>query len=168
MDINDIDKFQKLMAGLAENFSATLSDVGIDLMFEALKNYSYQQIYGSSIKIMRTRKYTGMPTISEFITNIEGTKDDLADYQYGLILRAIRELGSYTHPRFKDQITQSLVDNRFGWVKICSINPKDMEFFARDFKAAYRAAAVETTQGAIGYGKQRDLTDMLKKIGNVP
>lgn len=168
MDINDIDKFQKLMAGMAENFSATLSDVGIDLMFEALKNYSYQQVYSASIKVMRTRKYTGMPTISEFITNIEGTKDDIADHQYGLILRAIRELGSYTHPRFKDQTTQSLVDNRFGWMKICSINPKDMEFFARDFKSAYRAAVGETIQGAIGYRKQRDLIDMVKKIGNGP
>ena len=166
MDINDIDKFQKLMAGLAENFSATLSDVGIDLMFETLKNYSYQQVYGAAIKIMKTRKYTGMPTISEFITNIECTKDDKADYQYGLVLRAIRELGSYTHPRFKDPITQSLVDNRFGWGKICNINPKDMEFFARDFKAAYQAASNGSEKTMIGHGNQNNVIDMLKKIGN--
>jgi hypothetical protein len=168
MDINDIDKFQKLMAGMAENFSATLSDVGIDLMYETLKKYSYQQVYEAALKIMKTRKYTGMPTISEFITNIDGTKDDLAEYQYGLILRAIRELGTYGHPRFKDQITQSLVDNRFGWMKICSINPKDMEFFARDFKTAYRSSAEGTSQSAIGYGRSCDLIDMVKKIGNGP
>ena len=165
MDINDIDKFQKLMAGMAENFSATLSDVGIDLMFETLKNYSYQQVYSAAITIMKTRKYTGMPTISEFITNIEGTKDDRADYQYGLVLRAIRELGTYTHPRFKDPITQSLVDSRFGWAKICNINPKDMEFFARDFKAAYKAQANNDARliGGVGHGR---VIDLVKKIGN--
>lgn len=168
MDDNDKTKFAEIMTGLAEDCSAILTQAGLRIKYEALKNYTIDQVKNAVIKVVKNNVYNKMPTTGTIINAIEWTKDDRVEYQYGLILRAIRELGTYGHPRFKDQITQSLVDNRFGWMKICSINPKDMEFFAKDFKSAYMAAAGETIQGAIGYRKQRDLIDMVKKIGNGP
>lgn len=167
MDDNDKKRFTILMMGLAEDCSATITNAGLRIKFEAMKNYTIEQVEDAVVKVVKGNVYTKMPTTGTIINAIEGTKDDRADYQYNLVLRAIRELGSYTHPRFKDPITQSLVDNRFGWGKICNINPKDMEFFSRDFKAAYQAASNGSDKTMIENTViTRPVLELLKNIGN--
>lgn len=151
MDNNDKKRFTILMMGLAEDCSATITNAGLRIKFEAMKNYTIDQIEDAVVKVVKENVFTKMPTTGTIIKAIEGTKDDKADYQYNLVLRAIRELGSYTHPKFKDPITQSLINNRFGWGKVCNTNPKDMEFFAREFKAAYQAASNGSGKTMIGH-----------------
>lgn len=44
MTKSDLKKFGLIMAGLAENFSAQLSDAGIMMRFEAMKDLTIEQI----------------------------------------------------------------------------------------------------------------------------
>ena len=145
MDDSDKAKFAQIMMGLAEDCSAKLSPQGLKMKFEAMKNHTIEEIEAAVVSVMKSNIYTKMPTTGTILNAITGTTEDKAEFQFNLILRAIREVGSYGTPRFKDRVTQSIVYNRFGWNKICSIQQSDMGFFENEFKRAY------TTQSKSSY-----------------
>jgi len=165
--MNDSDKtrFAKIMTGLAEDCSAQMSKAGLHMRFEALKQFTIDQVETAVLSVMRSNVYTKMPTTGTIIQAIEGTMDDKAEYQYTVVLRAIRQLGNTGHPKFKDPITQSLIDDRFGWSAICTKHEKDLEFFARDFKAAYTAQDKNPTLQIKNENVAASCLGLVKKIG---
>jgi len=62
----DRQKFTQIMLGVAENFSAKITEEGINLRFQVLKEFSLDQVIVAAKKILFTRKYTTMPTIADF------------------------------------------------------------------------------------------------------
>lgn len=175
MKTEDKPRFFQLMAGLAEDCSAKLSKEGLALKFKALSGYSIEQVEAGVLRVMRENVYTKMPTTGTIINAIEGTADDRAEYQWSLVLKGIRVVGSYGHPKFRDLITQELVDNRFGWSKICNTQRSDLEFLGREFKKAYTqriGSAVFQIEGGpqaarIGYqgkGRAGDVQGLIQKI----
>lgn len=147
-------RFLKLMLGLSENFSANLTDNGLSLRYEALKQYQIESLENAAIELLRTRKYTTMPTVADFVELLEGSKADKAEYQFSLVVRAIKQTGRNKNPKFKDPVTQYLVDERFGWAAICNKPEKDIEFFGKDFKAAYNShKTIQNTE--IGHDERR-------------
>jgi hypothetical protein len=139
MESSDIGKFQKVMAGVAENFSSKLTEAGTDLMFEVLRQYSFDQFYQATIQVLKTRKYTTMPTIADYVEAIDGNLYDRAEFQCSQVIRAVRECGRNKTPNFKDQITKSIVNNHYGWISICDKEKKELPWFERDFKQKYVA-----------------------------
>ena len=166
MNDNDKIKFAEIMTGLAEDCSSTLTKAGLEIKYKALKNYTIEQVEVAVLAVMKSNIYTKMPTTGTIIQAIEGTQNDKAEYQYTVVLRAIRELGSCGHPKFKDPITQFLIDNRFGWLPICQKPEKDMEFFARDFKAAYVSQSKNSAAQIDYVPKNVKCVELLKTIGN--
>ena len=149
MDNNDKKRFAQIMTGLADDCSAKLSSHGLALKFEAMKHHSIEEIEAAVITVMKTNIYTKMPTTGTILNAITGTIDDRAELQYNIVLRAIREVGSYGTPIFKDRATQSIVFDRFGWSKICRMDHSQMGFFENEFKRAY------TTQSKPSYEAMR-------------
>ena len=140
MDSSDLEKFSKTMKGISENFSAKLSEPGIDLMFESLKQYSFEQFHRAVMKILRNRKYTGtMPAVAEYIEVIEGNNSDIAELQCSQVILAIRECGRNNIPNFKNLITKNIVTNHYGWENICNKSQSELPFFEKEFKAKYIA-----------------------------
>ena len=127
------------MLGLAENFSAKLTKNGINLKYRNLKHYSFEQIESASLQILRTRKYTTMPTVADFIDAIEGSTEENAEIQKSLFLSAIKNIGTNPNPKFEDKITHDIVYNRIGWSKIRQSNIKDIPFIVKDFKEFYKS-----------------------------
>ena len=141
MEKSDVKRFEDLMIGTGELFSNNLSPLGLELMFKALKRYSYEQINKATHEILRTRKYTKMPTVADFIEAIEGPQekidDDRAELQAMSVIDEIRRVGSWGAPRFDDPITADLVRRRFGWQSLCEMQTDKTSFFVREFKSAY-------------------------------
>lgn len=173
MKAEDKPRFVQLMAGLAEDCSAKLSKEGLALKFKALSGYSIEQVEAGVLRVMRENVYTKMPTTGTIINAIDGTADDQAEYQWSLVLKGIRVIGSYDHPKFRDPVTQELVDHRFGWGKICNTQRAELDFLGREFKKAYsqrKGSAVFQIgnqpggTGRIGQGKANEIQGLVQKI----
>lgn len=143
MDNKDLKKFSEIMVGMGELYGSSISSVGLDLIFEALKTYSIDQIKVAAHEILRTRKYTKMPTVADFITLLSGDKEhadeDMAELQAMAVINEIRRIGSSGSPKFYDHVTADIIKRRFGWDTICAMPTDQTSFFVRDFKAAYLA-----------------------------
>ena len=138
MQQSDLKEFLEVMFGMAENFSADLTDKGATMRFEALKAYDIEQIKESSMIILRTRKYTSMPTVADFVEAIEGDGDDLAEIQASLVNTSILNIGSNPIPIFDDPVTSDIIFRRIGWQKIRHSDMKEIPFIIKDFKSLYK------------------------------
>ena len=137
--MNDADKtkFAQLMAGLAEDCSAVLSKNGMAMRFEALREYTIEQVSEAVVRVMKDNVYNKMPTTGTIIQAISGAAEGRAELQIMAIRSEISRIGSYGSPKFKDGATQDLVSVRFGWRNICGMSAKEFDHFAREFKSAY-------------------------------
>ena len=141
MEQTDFNEFCKIMYLLAENFSSTVTKDGLKFRFAALKDYPLEKVKVAAMQITRTRKYTKMPTVADFVEAIEGDQasidEDRAELQAMAVIDEIRRVGSWGKPRFDDPITADLVRRRFGWQSLCEMQTDKTSFFVREFKAAY-------------------------------
>lgn len=137
MDNNDKIKFIGIMTGLADIFSSQVTDIGLNMRFEALKQYSIEQITDAAGIIARTRKYTTMPVPADFITAIDGDPEEVAEIQKSIVMGAIKSYNP--RQKFEDPITHDIIMNKIGWHKIGQVNTKEIPFILKDFKQMYLA-----------------------------
>ena len=126
------------MIGIGQNYGVQLESHFLEFMLKALGDYTMGQIEAAALQIVRTRKYTTMPTIADFVEAIEGKVEDKASVQALLVWGAIRRVGSYSHPVFEDSITGQIVCE-MGWKSICVTPENQQVWFLRNFAAAYKA-----------------------------
>lgn len=68
-------KFVKLLSAVCELYGKELSLMAIDIYYETLKEYSYEQINKAFNSVARTNKYNCIPKPAEIIENIEDRKN---------------------------------------------------------------------------------------------
>ncbi len=138
--MNDDDKkeFAEIMEVLADEFGGTISKMNLRLKFRALAEYSIEQIQQAALGIIREKMYPGMPRVSEFIAQIEGTETDQAEAEAQKVLRAIKQYGTRYSVVFDDPHTQAVVQSRGGWVALCStLLDSEIKWFVREFRESY-------------------------------
>lgn len=131
-------RFQALMRGLAENFSAEITEDGMLLRYRALSKYTIGQLEDASVRLLRRRVYTTMPTVAEFVLAIEGSSSMKADKQIQSIRNAISGCGRNGSPDFHDPITHYLVHSKFGWTRTCNKSEQEMYFLEKEFVTSYQ------------------------------
>jgi hypothetical protein len=152
MNIQDKSEFESMMRVMAENFSATVSVPLLKLYFKALEPYPLSQVQAAAFSIMSTRKYTKMPTLADFIENIQGgSSEDFAEVQARNVWMAIKQYGGAYPVVFDDPVTMAVVKIGFGgWSKLTSELEEDkMNWFIKDFIKTYGAFS---RQGVKEYG----------------
>ena len=136
MDNRDKIKFLDAMNGLADIFSASLTEVGLKMRFDALNQYSIEQVTEAATIIVRTRKYTTMPVPADFIEAINGNPDEIADIQKAVVMEAYNRYNP--RQKFKDPITQGVID-KIGWAKLGQVNKSEVPFLLNDFRNMYKS-----------------------------
>ena len=136
MNNSDKIKFLETMNGLADIFNASLTEIGLKMRFDALKQYSIKQVTEAATIIVKTRKYTTMPGPADFIEAIEGNPDEKADIQKSIVMEAYNRYNP--DHKFKDQTTQGVID-KIGWRKIGQVNFKEIPFLLKDFREMYKS-----------------------------
>jgi hypothetical protein len=157
MNSVDGERFRNLMLGMADNFRDSISREGMRLRWEMLKQYTIEQVEQAGLQIMKSRKFTKMPPVAEFIDAIEGERVPIelqAEQQWNEIISQIRSVGSYGTPVFRDPATKALIGRRFSWQNLCQSTENDLRFFRKEFIAAYSTEHAFSDGGLIEYHHQ--------------
>jgi hypothetical protein len=141
MNENNLERFSELMLNLAENFSASLTDRGIAVRFDALKRYGMHQVERACERLLYHHKYTKMPTVADFVEAIEGSEELNAHAEALGVIKAIKQYGAGKSVRFKDGTTSAVVQHMYGgWPELCRLMRESEEkWFVRDFIKTYTA-----------------------------
>lgn len=130
-------EFIKEFVVLLSYYKADLSTEIIALYYENLKDFSIEEFIKAKSKILKTRKFSNMPSIAEFIENLEGDADEKALNAWDEVLKAMDKFGAYESVAFKDTAITKAILNIGGWIELN--NADDLTWLKKDFIRAYKA-----------------------------
>ena len=145
MKPKDSEKFSVIMFGLSEEYGGNISEHSMDLKFEALKNYSIDQIAkaGTWIMLNREKTFPAVPTVQEFVAAIklqtpQLSADSIANIQADLVIQYSNQ--GKENVTFNDPITQKIMTTRWqygSWMR--DVKTKDLTWFKKEFIEAYKS-----------------------------
>lgn len=142
---NANEKFMQLMFEIGMNYGKKLNDDERKFFAMQAKRFGFDKFNTAVRKHMEDPdKGMFMPKIADIVANIQGTqKSNIADieskaqFQWMQVDRAIRNLGSYTTPSFKDPITSAVLSVMGGWVTICALTSDQLVWKQKEFIKNY-------------------------------
>jgi len=164
MNDNDKKEFAEIMYALGENFNAQVTKPGLRIRFEALKQYSMEQVRAACVEVVRNRKFHGMPNVAEIVAAIGDRTEDRAVAQAHKVIECIRSYGAYDTPTFDDPVTNAVMTKRFRWQEVCQLREDHLKWFIKDFSEAYRSYSTEQTREMIECDSQK-LKQLVENIG---
>ena len=153
----DVKEFSEIMVGMADNYGRTLTASGLRLRFEALQDYTIDQVTMAATKLLRTHRYNTMPTVGDFVAVLDHAEgkismSDRAEIEAGEVLAHLRRHGRTLKPRFKDPITSHLMSSRWRYLSWASyVKEADLKWWQKDFISAYNAHEAGTGARAGDY-----------------
>lgn len=159
--MEDLDKqaFAEMIVALAENYGQTVTRAGMALRFDALREYGIADIRRATMSLLRSRKYTTMPTVADFLEHLGGgSAEDKAELAAGKILKAVARVGRYASVSFDDPVVMAVIEGAYGgWPQLCeACAGNEVKFVRRELAKTYAAYA---RQGARHYGHLSGLTE---------
>ncbi len=163
----DETKFGNIMIGLAENFGADLTKQFIDLWYDMLTEdgYSLEQIQIGARKIVRERKYKGMPTYAEFVKAIAGKVgiESRAIVQADNLISHLNQYGASRLPLINDPITEHLMLYRWPYLPwACNVKESEIVWWKKEFVEAYQAHRETET---LEIGAPKKVKELIGGIG---
>lgn len=155
----------KVLLALAGNFGDTINTYTMklwEMMFEQ-DGITIDQVQEASVKIVKSRKISKMPTYAEFLEFIQGTSLENAEQQADIVLKFVRYYGSMKDPEFEDTITAHLMTFRWPyrhWIK--SFRVSETVWWRKEFVAAYQSYA--KSPGRIPASHQIDIKEHVQSL----
>lgn len=144
----ELKKFSQIMWGVAEDFGGTLSDNGLMMKFNALQEYSIEQISQAASWLLKHREksFPAVPTTKEIIDAIQnvagGGCQNAAEVQADLVLKKLRNEGGGGKCDFDDPVTQHLMSVRWPYQSwAANVLEKELVWWRKEFIEAYRSYA---------------------------
>lgn len=159
MENPDKQAFAEMMVALAENYGQTVTKAGMALRFDALREYDITDVRRAAMSLLRSRKYTSMPTVADFLEHMGGgSAEDKAEAAAGKALRAVAEAGRYASVTFDDAVLMAVIENAWGgWPEFCAAcSGPEVKFVRRELAKTYAAYA---RQGVRHYGHLSGITE---------
>ena len=140
MNNTDREAFAKKMIGLAEIYRDPISDMALEIYFDAFREFTYEQFCQGFQEVIKTHKYKNMPNPAEIIEAIEGGKNVKALSAWDKVIIDIRKRGRLQGGTFDSPAITQAVSLCGGWEKICDTEEKNIQFIKKEFLEAYGAA----------------------------
>ena len=159
MENPDKQAFAEMMVALAENYGQTVTKAGMALRFDALREYDITDVRRAAMSLLRSRKYTSMPTVADFLEHMGGgSAEDKAEAAAGKALRAVAEAGRYASVTFDDPVLMAVIENAWGgWPEFCAAcSGPEVKFVRRELAKTYASYA---RQGVRRYGHLSGITE---------
>ena len=134
----DKSRFADIMSGLADMYKQTLSEFMLDMYYDILKGYEYEQVERAIKKVMANYKYNTMPKPADILEYLEGTRDDKALIAWMRAKEAVQKGGYYASVVFKDPIIAHCINELGGWQEFCCAQISELPFIEKRFLDMYR------------------------------
>ena len=135
----DMERFLNIMNGMVYNFGGTIDKGGTLFQFEALKEYSIEQVGKAAVWLLKNRKERFMPTIAEFIEVIEGKHEhpdikSIANVQAEIAVKILKAYGRFQKDqRIENPLTSYIMKSK-NYKKLANeILEKDFVWFKKEF-----------------------------------
>ncbi len=145
MTIDDKLAFTGYLAGMAEIYDVELTQMKINLYFEALKDLSVEQFIQACNYHTQTARF--FPKPSEIREAIAGDKQTKAIGAFTQLIQAVREYGAYKSVEFEDRLIMACVQRLGGWIKLCDSTTDEWKWIEKDFYKLYQAMEGRETEG---------------------
>ena len=142
MKESDKPAFAEIMMACGENYGTALTPAGIGMRFTALRDYSIEDVRRAAMSLIRSRKYTSMPTVADFMEHLGGgSAEDRAEAAAGKALRAVAEVGRYASVAFDDAVLMAVIEQGWGsWPDFCgACTVQEVKFLRREIARMYAA-----------------------------
>ena len=147
METLDQEEAAKLAAlsAMALNYDKDLNPKLANLWLKILEPYSADVVSAAVMYVVQTYAYKTLPpfaVLQEAIRKVTGEKpkpepakalETRAEAEWGIVLRAMSDVGSYGSPDFCPQ-TEKTIELMGGWQHLCAtVTQSNMDFKRRDF-----------------------------------
>lgn len=134
MTQNDYFEFVEIWSQVAEVYNKQPSDGALNLIFNALQRFDLEQIkQGLTAHINDPKHGDFAPKPADIVRHIEGDGDSRALAAWSAVEQAIRTVGPYESVVFDDPRTMAAVDDMGGWIKLCEVTEKELQFKGNEF-----------------------------------
>jgi len=145
MNKKDRPRFTQLMLGMADNFRDTITKRGLDMRFDMLKEFSMDQVEFASRKILRTRKFTKMPPIAEFIEALEGNAKTKGLEAWAVVMETLAM--GFSPP--EDLKITEVVNHIGGWSWLIARSYDELHWIEKRFIDHYESLEGKQLPGLI-------------------
>jgi len=147
--VEELKRFSAIMLGVAEDFGGKISPEGLRVKFEALREYSIDQISQAGTWLLKNReeRFPAVPTTKEFIDTIKGqggciqiSAGSRAEIQADVVIKKLRQHGRNAVVDFEDPITFQLMTGRWrynSWA--ADVIDSELKWWRKEFVEAYKA-----------------------------
>lgn len=141
----------KILYMMAEVFRDTASDSLLDAWVAVLSSekVTVDEAQAAAVQVMKSREYNKLPPPAAFLELVrpQVKPREIAEAQADKVLEAVRKVGPYNTPEFKDPITAELMSSRWQWGSFSSTLETDQKkWWRKEFTEAYCDAAKRSTQ----------------------
>lgn len=141
-------KFAGLMTAISEMYSKPITDFGMDMWFDDLKDYDIDQVtraFQAHRKDPVSGKY--MPKTADIIRHIDGLPTEIATQAWLKVIHAIKCGGAWASVKFDDTAIHATIETMGGWTLLCGMTNDELPFKQREFEKIY----TEKVKFPIGY-----------------
>lgn len=143
MTEKDFDEFENVISGVGDLYGKKMSEWGLSIWWEALKNYDLLAIRDALSKHVRNPD-TGqfMPKPADVVKMIGGSTVDSALVAWTKVDKAVRQVGTYADVVFDDPVIHRVIDDMGGWIAMGTKTESDWPFVAKEFENRYRGYSI--------------------------
>jgi hypothetical protein len=163
MTNTDREEFAKKIVGLSEVFKDPLSEMSIEIYFDALSGFDIDEVSQGITSVVKSRVYNGMPKPAEIIEAIEGGTGVKALSAWDQVISDVRRRGRLQGGKFDDPAITQAVRLCGGWEKICDTEEKNIQFVKKEFIEAFGSVGHTAFRPAIE--AQKIISALTEKIG---
>jgi len=141
MDNSDKKEFAILFYGTGELYDKSVSKNLLQLYFDALKNYSIEDVKsGVSKHALDPKHGTFFPKPADIVRHLQASEistEQKAELAWAQVMREIRRTGSYGTLKLDDKQAIAAVKSLGSWQQLCSSTETDMTWKKKEFISMY-------------------------------
>ncbi len=140
MKRDDFQEFSSLLAAEVEiRNGKPLSEAAIGLWWDRVERFELEQVKRAFRLYAEDENGRFMPQPSDLIRHLQGTATDRAALAWGVVHKAMGDVGAYRDVSFQDPGAHAAIRDLGGWPKMCRAELKELGYLQHRFTEAYRA-----------------------------
>jgi len=141
MNIEDKDRFIKLLAGIAVYYKDDFLPEIQKVYWDDLKQFSFDEINDAANQHRKDPKHGDfMPKVSDFMRYLKPKDNSEALIVFSEVMYLAARKGRRNKPDFDNDVIEAAIRGVGGWDALCDSLEKDRTFLERRFKEHYEAA----------------------------